>query len=240
MNEAPARTPVQNDVARLLHQALPDSLALCEPWFGHASLALSPGQLHFKVHVINDPGQGLVRLFEMFRIDKFSLRAMIEHDDVHVRFPSFSGKSPFLRSAGDASAGLAAFRACLENLGIDPAAAAATEVAFIETISVIHEKLVPVLVEDLPVPEFIQRFDRPYSVFFIPRASGGVDGAMEAISAALTGLRGYLIIEASDAKDIQDVFATHANGVSVTVVDTIAARARSGEARCLVILKRAV
>jgi hypothetical protein len=240
MHETLARTPVQSEVARLVHQALPDSLALCEPWFGHASLALSPDRLHFKVQVINDPSQGLVNLFEMFRIDKHGLHDMIQNDDVHAHFPSFSGKSAFLKSESEASAGLAAFRNCIDNLGIDAKRAAATETVFIETISAIHEKLVPVLVESMPVPEFIARFDRPYSVFFVPRANGGVGGAVKAISAAIAGLVGYLIFEASDAREVQDAFATYVNGVLMTAVGTIAAPARGSESRCLVILKRAV
>jgi hypothetical protein len=55
MLEAIASKSIQNDFTRLVNQALPGTLALCEPWFGHASLALSPDKLHFKVHVINDP-----------------------------------------------------------------------------------------------------------------------------------------------------------------------------------------
>ncbi len=240
MKEAPARTPIQCDVAQQLHQALPDSLALCEPWFGHTSLALSPGRLHFKVHVINDPGQGLVKLFEMFRIDKHALRDMIQSDDVHAHYTAFSGKSAFVKSAGDASAGIAAFRACIGNLGIGASAAAVTEAAVTETIVAIHEKLVPVLVENMHISEFITRFDRPYTVFFVPRINGGVDGTVKAIRAVLAGLHGHLIFEASEASEVYDALQNNTVNVPVEVVGKIDTPVPTSKARYLVILKRAV
>ncbi len=240
MKETLARTPIQCDVVRQLHQTLPNSLSLCEPWFGHTSLVLSPGQLRFKVNVINDPGQGLVNLFEMFRIDKHTLRDMIQSDDVHANYKKFSGKSAFVKSAGDASAGIAAFVACIGNLGINAPAAAATEDAFSETITAIHEKLMPVLVENMSVSEFITRFDRPYTVFFVPRINGGVDGAVKTIRAVLAGLHGHLIFEASEAIEVHDALQNNAVNVPVAMVGKIDALVPMSNARYFVIFKRAV
>jgi hypothetical protein len=240
MREALAGTPIQSEAARLVHQALPGSIALCEPWFGHVSVALSPPRLHFKVHVINDPGLGLVRLFEMYRIDKHGLRDLIGNGEIHVHLPSFSGKSAFLKSAGDASAGVAAFRTCIDNLGIDAAMVVASEATFMETIDTIHEKLVPVLVENMPVLEFITRFDRPYTVFFVPRIHGSIDVAVEAISAAMGGLKGYLLFESGDEDEIRDSFATHAKDIAFTLAGTVAAPVHASKARRFVILKRVV
>ncbi len=239
MQRAPAGATIWREIAQSMNHTLEDSLALCEPWFGHESLVLSPGRLHFKVHVINDTGQCLVKLFEMYRIDKHGLYEAIAHEKTQACFPLFSGKSSLLKTASDASAGVTAFRACVENLGIDPAIAAATEADFIDAIATIHEKLVPVLVENLPVPEFIERFDRSYTVFFIPRVPGGLAAAVKAISTAAAVLQGRIMIEASDADEVNDSLASCAKDVPLATVGTIAAPARANLARCFVILKRA-
>jgi hypothetical protein len=240
MLEALAGKPIQNDFVRLVNQAIPGTLALCEPWFGHASLALSPDKLHFKVHVINDPAQGLVKLFEMVRIDKHVLCEMLLHDEIRARFPMFSGRSAFLKSDRDAAAGVAAFHSCVENLGIDGKVAVATETAFIEAIVAIHKKLEFVLVEDLPVPDFFTRFDKPYTVFFVPAIHGSVDKALAAINPALAGLQASLLIEASSENDMQDALKNYANGVPVKASGSIVVHTSEGRARKLVVFKRAI
>ncbi|MBN2153005.1 MAG: hypothetical protein JW839_16250 [Candidatus Lokiarchaeota archaeon] len=240
MYGTPANTPISGDVAEAIKSALPDSLTLCEPWFGHESLILSPGRLYFKVHVVNDPGQGLVKLFEMCRVDKAGTREAIARDDAQASCPIFSGRSAFLRSSGDVSAGVAAFRACAGNLGIDPLAAMASDAAFAGAITAVHEKLVAVLVENMPIPEFVTRFDRKYTAFFIPGLQLGITMALNALGPAIAGLHGHLIIEARDAAEVQDAIASHARTATLEFAGTISGRpAHAGRQSCFVIIKRA-
>jgi hypothetical protein len=152
----------------------------------------------------------------------------------------FSGKSAFLKYDGDAAAGVAAFHACIENLGIDGNVAVATETAFDEAIVAIHKKLEPVLVENLPVPEFFIRFDKPYTVFFVPAIHGCVDKALAALSPALAGLHGFLLIEASSTNELQDALKMRADVFPFKASGSIVTRTSEGRARNLVVFKREI
>nr|MDO8083582.1 hypothetical protein [Candidatus Sigynarchaeum springense]MDO8116122.1 hypothetical protein [Candidatus Sigynarchaeota archaeon] len=238
MHRIPAGASIWVDVAQQLNRALHDSLALCEPWFGPGSLILSPCRLRFKVYAINDTRQGLLKLFEMFRIDKHVLRDAIANDRIEACFQQFAGKSPFLKTTSDVSTGIAAFHSCADNICIDPVAATATGVAFSQVIATIHEKLVPVLVENMPVTEFIKRFDKPYTVFYIPKISEDVAGLLETVGTAMNRLQGCFLIEASDASELNNALAPYLKNIRLASVGSVAFPARLDRAERLFIIRQ--
>ncbi|MEX2684710.1 MAG: hypothetical protein Q6373_024270 [Candidatus Sigynarchaeota archaeon] len=238
MYKAPASLSTWSEFAQQLNRILHESLALCEPWFGHGSLIFSPCKLHFKVNVINDPGQGLLKLFEMVRIDKRALREAMAHELIQACLPQFSKRSPFLKTSSDIIDGVSAFRFCVDRLIIDPVAATANDAAFSEAIATIHEKLVPVLVENLPVTEFIKRFDKPYTVFYIPKFTGGIAGSLETIGMSVNHLQGCLLIEANNVDEIISTLQRFLKDIRLAKVGTVDFPTRLDKKTRLFIIKQ--
>ncbi|NMC07691.1 MAG: hypothetical protein GYA24_20930 [Candidatus Lokiarchaeota archaeon] len=216
--------PFPNGIASQVFKAIPGSITLCEPLFGHASIILSRGKSPFKVHVLNDPGRGLVQLFEMVRVDEATLRSLLAREDPRPSVPSFAGRSAFFHDAADLARGMAAFHCCIENMGIDHRfidACLASNASFKECISTIHEKLVHVLVESMPARAFIQRFDKPYTTFFIPHLPASIDGVIESMRGGLAGLRGHLVIETVSRQELEDVLGVIDEVKRFTLIDEI-------------------
>ena len=184
-------------------------LAICEPWFGDGSLILSRGSPSFKVYVINDQERCLVALFEMIRIDKEMLFELVKSDEPskdEKAMVMMDDKSPFLKFLSDVIYGIDGFFTCIKNLGIHRATAIETSSSFFAIIREIHTMLESVLVENLPVDEFIPRFDKSYTVFFMPlRESWAIiDG--HTIPSCFATLQGRLLVQV-DASGI-DAFKT--------------------------------
>lgn len=164
------QSPSPNGLAAAVQHCLAGNLAICEPWFGDGSLILSRASSEFKVRVINDQKRCLVALFEMLRIDQQALFELAKHEHVPKKDDAtkiFYDKSPFLESLSDVMNGIDGFFTCIKNMGISRVEAIESESSFYNAVHTIHDKLEQVLVENLPVDEFIPRFDKPYVIFFI-------------------------------------------------------------------------
>ncbi|MFX0099861.1 MAG: hypothetical protein ACFFCS_09770 [Candidatus Hodarchaeota archaeon] len=151
----------------ILKELMPGAETLCEPFFGSHSIILSPLDLHFKVKILNDRERGLVNLFELHRVNPELLESLQNKNDSFdvkelgdIDLDSFSS-SPFLSDIEDVKKALDAFLACKEIL--HDIAGIGTD----QAMNYIHSLLKPVLVENLPQQEFLTRFDRWYTVFFI-------------------------------------------------------------------------
>ncbi|MHA1683873.1 MAG: hypothetical protein ACTSUE_23235 [Promethearchaeota archaeon] len=175
------------DFSLSLSRAFHGVETLCEPFFDPCSLILAGPDPGVKVRVLNDVSGGLVRLFEMYRINAATLAGILDiHREStdptppldntrrgHLTFrppgciKDYLDVSPFLGSEGDIDAGLRAFLIITRAVGrIDREQF--TGDAISSTISGVHATLEGVLVENLPFTGFMKRFDRLYTVFFIP------------------------------------------------------------------------
>nr|MDO8113206.1 hypothetical protein [Candidatus Sigynarchaeota archaeon] len=190
-----------NEIASILKQELPSLQAICEPWFGSDSLILCSAPLHFKVRVINDTSRGLVNLFEMVRVDKDRLFNMMQNPSISMQAEivnRFANKSAFVKTLDDAKAGISAFHACLRTMCIDISRALASGQEFVAVVKKLHGKLEPVMVENLAIADFIPRFDKPYTLFFIPASC--IDALLKenAVLAYFSRLKGRILVQFQD------------------------------------------
>jgi hypothetical protein len=190
-------------LAAVIKHALPSMQALCEPIFGPTSLIMSPERLHFKVMILNDPDRGLVNLFELYRVDKIALLELVKQgprDTVDLKriiierdLAPFSRKSPFIHTIADACAGIRAYASCIAALGLDPVVQLQSTSTFYHSMKLIHDKLENVLVEHLPIPEFVSRFDKGYTTFYLVTTLAELYPLL--VNKITTGLKGILMVK---------------------------------------------
>lgn len=80
-----------------------------------------------------------------------------------------------------------------------------------------HERLAGVLIECLPWSTFIERWDRPTTLFYLDPPHWGSEhyygrdlfdrGEFERLAAALKGLRGRFILSLNDVPEVRELFA---------------------------------
>jgi hypothetical protein len=201
--------PADNGIATKLREFFAGSLAICEPWFGGGSIVLARGSPSFKVRVMNDQQRCLVALFEMVRVDEEGLFELVKSDEPskdEKAMVMIDDKSPFLASLSDVAHGIAGFFTCIENLGIHRATAIESSSSFFAIIREIHDLLESVLVENMPVDEFIPRFDKSYTAFFLPLREALSINDEQTIPPCFATLQGRLLVQV-DASSI-DAFKT--------------------------------
>ncbi|MHA1791372.1 MAG: hypothetical protein ACTSVI_01930 [Promethearchaeota archaeon] len=167
--------------------------SLIEPYFHEHSILISRWNVPSPVKILNDRSSGLVKLFEMIRVNnqgffsiikkiarknedecsRFVERCVNDLSDItslEIDIGAFSSKSPFLKGKEDVSASVITFLrawACLEK-HLPLTFNKLQQFSIIEEfIFRLHQRLESILIENLPVPEIIDRFNRSYSVFHV-------------------------------------------------------------------------
>ncbi|MHA1369082.1 MAG: hypothetical protein ACTSWN_02440 [Promethearchaeota archaeon] len=159
----------------------PKTQTIVEPFFTHPSLLLSGLTLPFKVRILNDRDSYLVKLFELYRIDDQFLREILkkclwikpEVKAVGINkrlmesfdFSRFFGESPFVNDTKDI---YDAFDGYIHFLNNNHDGFLLHEKDPILSLKKLHERLQFTFIENLPVVEFIPRFNRTYTLYFLP------------------------------------------------------------------------
>lgn len=103
------------------------------------------------------------------------------------------------------------------TFGIDPIGPARFDITKLDTLlEAAHERLAGVWIECLPWPDFIARWDRPETLFFLDPPYHGSEhyygrgmferADFEALSEALKGLRGHFVMTLNDVPEIRRLF----------------------------------
>jgi hypothetical protein len=202
-------------LANTIERAVPGGLTFCEPYLGSTSLILKHLPWRFKVHVIDDELNQLVKMGELHRItgpgmgsllDQFAAEQAGEQLErgspplgtTSIPFDCFNS-SPFILELADVASAVHALLDCFAWLKIPPMFGASTE--FEAAYRRVHDSLKRVLVECMPVAEFMPRFDRTYSTFFIPPDRVATFFQNPSLAAFVHDMRGSLIgaLQADDA-----------------------------------------
>lgn len=104
------------------------------------------------------------------------------------------------------------------NFGVDPAAGARFNVSKLEPmLADIHDRLAGVVIEQLPYGEFIKRYDRPGTLFYLDPPYFGCEkdyGAgvfdrsdFETMAEQLRGARGKFILSINDTPEVRSTFS---------------------------------
>lgn len=103
------------------------------------------------------------------------------------------------------------------NFGVDVAQGARFNIAKLEPmLADIHERLAGVVIEQLPFAEFIRRYDRPGTLFYLDPPYWGCEGDygadvfsrsdFEALAGQLAGIKGRFLLSLNDTADVREVF----------------------------------
>jgi DNA adenine methylase len=104
------------------------------------------------------------------------------------------------------------------NFGVDVGASAGFNVTRLAPLlEELHERLAGVVIECLPYAEFIQRYDRPETLFYLDPPYWGSEGYygkalfsrsdFERLAELLAGIKGRFILSINDVPQIRKVFA---------------------------------
>lgn len=104
------------------------------------------------------------------------------------------------------------------NFGVNPAAAARFDVTKLgPMIEAVHERLAGVLIERLPWQDFIARYDRPGTLFYLDPPYYGCEGdygrnlfdrsQFEAMADQLRGVKGRFMLSLNDHPEVRRIFA---------------------------------
>jgi DNA adenine methylase len=84
-------------------------------------------------------------------------------------------------------------------------------------LEAVHERLAGVVIECLPWPELLSRYDRPGTLFYLDPPYWGCEedygdgvfahGDFAALAQALSGLRGHWVLSLNDVPDVRRLFA---------------------------------
>lgn len=188
-------------LAVLLKKLLPGTETLCEPFFGGPSIVFYPADFHFKVKILNDTSRGLVHLFELHRLDPGFLKSFLKKHETGRKFnfkcldTDFLNSSPFLNEMQDIKDGLDVIVFLRELLNDIHQSGSK------DFITYIHGLLKIVLIENLPPIQCLERFDRDYTVSFLPRMSmQSLDP--EAFGEFLAGMEGKLLTDYIEDDDM--------------------------------------
>ncbi|GEC14246.1 DNA adenine methylase [Nitrobacter winogradskyi] len=133
------------------------------------------------------------------------------------------------------------------NFGVDPLGGRFNVTKLAPILDALHDRLAGVVIECLPWADFIARYDRPGTLFYLdPPYWGGENdyGAgmfdrveFERMAAVLRGLQGHFILSINDVPDIRKTFAGFTiKPVSLTY--TVARSTNAHPARELIISRR--
>lgn len=113
------------------------------------------------------------------------------------------------------------------NFGVDASQGARFNVSKLEPmLADIHDRLAGVVIEQLPFGDFIRRYDRPGTLFYLDPPYWGCEtdyGAevfarsdFEAMAAQLAGIKGKFLLSINDTPGVREVFA----GFTMDAVET--------------------
>lgn len=113
------------------------------------------------------------------------------------------------------------------TFGIDPARAARFDITKLAPmLEDVHERLSGVVVENLPYHDFIRRYDRPGTLFYIDPPYWGSEGHygedlfrrddLAALAELLGALQGRFIMSINDVSEVRDLFS----GFTIEPVET--------------------
>ncbi|MBD3188967.1 hypothetical protein GF325_19225 [Candidatus Bathyarchaeota archaeon] len=171
-----------------LLDALPGMETLCEPFVTIPSLLFMPPIPPFRVRVLNDQPMHFIHLFELYRVDVDLLQDLVitawntinrgrkpstmeiqthPHVTETNRVRDALSGSPFLNEVPDLESAIQGFLLATHNTCRN-----ADDVLemnqFLDLMDTIYGFFTRILVENLPLLDFIKRFDRPYTTFHVP------------------------------------------------------------------------
>jgi len=104
------------------------------------------------------------------------------------------------------------------NFGVNPAAASRFDVTKVgPMIEAVHERLAGVVIERLPWSDFIARYDRPGTLFYLDPPYFGCEGdygsdlfdrgQFELMAQQLRGIKGRFLLSLNDRPEVREIFA---------------------------------
>lgn len=104
------------------------------------------------------------------------------------------------------------------NFGVNPAGPARFDILKLQPlIEAVHERLAPVMIERLPWADFVTRYDRPETLFYLDPPYYGCEGdygrelfareEFEAMAAQLAGIKGRFLLSLNDHPEVRRIFA---------------------------------
>jgi DNA adenine methylase len=124
------------------------------------------------------------------------------------------------------------------NFGVSPANPARFDVTKLgPMLEDLHTRLTSVVIECLPYGEFISRYDRPQTLFYLDPPYWGCEGDygralferadFERLAALLEGLQGRFILSLNDVPEVRDIFSAF----PIVPVETVYSVSRKAEGR---------
>jgi DNA adenine methylase len=199
--------------------------AYAEPFVGMGGVFLRRAQRP-RVEVINDASGDVVNLFRVLqRHDRALLRELRWRPAMRVEFDRLKGAriqdltdieraARFLYLQRLAYAGKVAGR----TFGVDPTQPMAFDLARLEPrLERIHQRLGGVIIEHLDWADFLPRYDRPGTLFYLDPPYWGSEGDygsglfaradFERLAQALEGLQGRFLLSINDVPETRTAFA---------------------------------
>lgn len=104
------------------------------------------------------------------------------------------------------------------TFGVDPRSGASFDVTrLVPVLEAIHERLAAVTIESLPWRAFLDRYDRPETLFYLDPPYYGSEAdygrglfsreEFPAMAARLKGLRGHFVLSLNDLPEVREIFA---------------------------------
>ncbi len=233
--------------------AIPHNL-YAEPFVGMGGIFL---RRPFKapVEIINDYGRDVATLFRVLQrhyvpfLDmlRYQIASRAEFDRLSVTDPDtltdLERCARFLFLQRTAFGGKVAGR----NFGVSTTAPARFDVTkLVPVLEAVHERLSGVTIECLPYLDFIERYDRPYTLFYLDPPYFGSEGDygaglferadFERIATRLASLRGHFLLSINDRPEVREIFAAF-DIESLETTYTIAGRGTSKRVSELLIKK---
>ena len=124
------------------------------------------------------------------------------------------------------------------NFGVSPATPARFDVTKLgPMLEDLHSRLAGVVIECLPYADFITRYDRPETLFYLDPPYWGCEGDygrhlfevadFERLAALLSGLQGRFILSLNDVPEVREIFSAF----RIESVETSYTISRKGDAR---------
>lgn len=206
-----------------------------------------------KGEIINDWNRDVATLFRILQRHYVAFMEMMRFQlTTRAEFERLAATSPAtLTDLERAARFLYLQRTCFggkvagRNFGVSLAQPARLDVTKLGPIlEAVHERLAGVTIEQLPWAEFIGRYDRPGTLFYLDPPYWGSEGdygrgmfgrdEFEALAACLKGLQGRFILSLNDRPEVRSVFKGF-KMEAVKTTYTIAGRGKAQSAGELII-----